>query len=1289
MKIAKLSALTILVTLATNANASLVNDNIDYQYFRNFAENKGKFKVGATNIPVYDKQGKLLGTALPKDIPMPDFSAVDSNRYLSGLIGNQYLASVKHNSNAHFVGTRFGQDNKDYDVYAYQYNVVDRNDHSEIDYNTPRLNKMVTEVAPAELPQNFSVKDLLNGRYIAFARMGSGTQATQDESSITIRHNAYKIPTGGTPLRMSNNVGDMVSTIEGNVAEPKTSTGPMVSYAAKGDSGSPLWGFDKELRRWVLIGHVAQYYGWDYIKNNYMITQNNFYRQNQLDDTSPVLNVRSVKPIYWENSSEGKSVIKSELNQAEINVKKGNDLNHGKDVIIKGQNTTLQLNENINQGAGGLYFLNSATVKGVNSNITHVGSGVYVYENQTVHWQVKNPKNDRLSKLGRGILIVDGTGDNTGDISVGDGTVYLSQNGGTAFNTAHLASGRGKIVLKDANQAKYYQFDYRGGTLDVNGNNLTFDTIRHVDNGARIVNENRQKESTITLNPKSDKYYLGDFGTLPQIYSKLNSGKYNQSGLGSIDINDFVNNDGQLNVRLLGDKTYTMQGNTNIKGNVSVLGRSTLIYKGTPTPYADIVEVNKRRKVEMDDDWENRSVNANQFIVSDNAKLQFDRNLTSVNGNIIGNNQAQIQLGSLTNKQVKTNAQGQINLNDTASMVMGDVHFTGSLNNAVGTNLSLSENTLVTLDANSQVGNLAMQKGSQIQLNPDKQFKHFNTLTVNGALSGNGFFRFSMDLASLAANKLLLKGDVSGDHIISLLDSGREPTSNNGSIRLIEVDKANQQYSFTLDKNFVDAGAYRYEFNNGLLTAEKQNTIKDGPIDPNYKRPDFSDLSDEFKNQTTQSKIKTILTETNNRILSYDELLERLKNKGLINAKLDDKGNIINPDKEGDVYDLSKLTPEDREKLRGNGEDLSKIDPDKLTDKTPTPKVLGETKLYDVQTAKEDGLTVLDGKIVDNKDDFKPLDKVVDVKPLPKSDEPKLDEPKTNEPKPQIEIKQGQQKDKMSRYSNAALNNVALQSKMINGSVNALNHKIIDEKGDNVWVNYDHEQFKSNSDYFRDGKGTLNLVQIGASKKLGDNTILGGVFTESRSVNDTSDNIKQKQTMRTGDVFVKQNMGVAFVGANFGLGKIKNKEFGNQSLIKTGLLLGANLTWNNTVLTPYINGTYYKLNGKSYQQEGANINLPKQNIAQYGAGFDIAHNVNVGDVVIQPVFGVSYISSEKQKSAIVNQHKFTTQFENSVMTNYGFKVKADNMKFSLLGKSEFNKEFKRNHGIHTSIEFVF
>lgn len=46
-------------------------------------------------------------------------------------------------------------------------------------------------------------------------------------------------------------------------------------------------------------------------------------------------------------------------------------------------------------------------------------------------------------------------------------------------------------------------FGFRGGRLDANGNDLTFEHIRNVDEGARIVNHNTGHTSTITLTGKS------------------------------------------------------------------------------------------------------------------------------------------------------------------------------------------------------------------------------------------------------------------------------------------------------------------------------------------------------------------------------------------------------------------------------------------------------------------------------------------------------------------------------------------------------------------------------------------------------------------------------------------------------------------------------------------------------------------------------------------------------------------------------------------------------------------
>ncbi|WP_210799547.1 S6 family peptidase, partial [Escherichia coli] len=43
--------------------AGIVRSDIAYQIYRDFAENKGLFVPGATDIPVYDKDGNLVKVA--------------------------------------------------------------------------------------------------------------------------------------------------------------------------------------------------------------------------------------------------------------------------------------------------------------------------------------------------------------------------------------------------------------------------------------------------------------------------------------------------------------------------------------------------------------------------------------------------------------------------------------------------------------------------------------------------------------------------------------------------------------------------------------------------------------------------------------------------------------------------------------------------------------------------------------------------------------------------------------------------------------------------------------------------------------------------------------------------------------------------------------------------------------------------------------------------------------------------------------------------------------------------
>lgn len=88
------------------AYSSIVRSDVDYQYFRDFAENKGAFSVGASNISIQDKQGKILGRVL-SGIPMPDFRVSNRQTAIASLpwftpntstASNTTSATVPYNS---------------------------------------------------------------------------------------------------------------------------------------------------------------------------------------------------------------------------------------------------------------------------------------------------------------------------------------------------------------------------------------------------------------------------------------------------------------------------------------------------------------------------------------------------------------------------------------------------------------------------------------------------------------------------------------------------------------------------------------------------------------------------------------------------------------------------------------------------------------------------------------------------------------------------------------------------------------------------------------------------------------------------------------------------------------------------------------------------------------------------------------------------------------------------------------------------------------------------------------
>ncbi|ENX8625270.1 autotransporter domain-containing protein [Neisseria gonorrhoeae] len=540
----KINAISLSIFLAyaltPYSEAALVRDDVDYQIFRDFAENKGKFFVGATDLSVKNKQGQNIGNAL-SNVPMIDFSVADVNKRIATVVDPQYAVSVKH-AKAEVHTFYYGQYNGHNDVAdkENEYRVVEQNNYEPHkawgasnlgrleDYNMARFNKFVTEVAPIAPTDAGGGLDTYKdkNRFSSFVRIGAGRQLVYEkgvyhqegnEKGYDLRDlsQAYRYAIAGTPYKDINI--DQTMNTEGLIGfgnhnkqysaeelKQALSQDALTNYGVLGDSGSPLFAFDKQKNQWVFLGTYDYWAG--YGKKSWQ--EWNIYKKEFADKIKQHDNAGTVKgngEHHWKttgtNSHIGSTAVRLANNEG--------DANNGQNVTFE-DNGTLVLNQNINQGAGGLFFKGDYTVKGANNDITWLGAGIDVADGKKVVWQVKNPNGDRLAKIGKGTLEINGTGVNQGQLKVGDGTVILNQQADAdkkvqAFSQVGIVSGRGTLVLNSPDQINpnNLYFGFRGGRLDANGNDLTFEHIRNVDEGARIVNHNTDHASTITLTGKS------------------------------------------------------------------------------------------------------------------------------------------------------------------------------------------------------------------------------------------------------------------------------------------------------------------------------------------------------------------------------------------------------------------------------------------------------------------------------------------------------------------------------------------------------------------------------------------------------------------------------------------------------------------------------------------------------------------------------------------------------------------------------------------------------------------
>ncbi|EFB9349433.1 autotransporter outer membrane beta-barrel domain-containing protein, partial [Escherichia coli] len=778
-KLSVLSSLVLATLLPSVGVASVVSGNIPYQTFRDFAENKGVFQAGATNIPIFNQNGEVIERL--NNAPMIDFSSVNAGSGVATLISPQYLASVKHNGGYQSVSFGDGEN---------QYNIVDRNEHSSLDFHAPRLDKLVTEVAPATVTSASQAEIMDPSQFTAFYRTGSGTQYIQEEDGEW--HwvsGGYNYLTGGVlPTEFHRWDDHSIQVVLGKHFDSNS----LITFGHMGDSGSPLFGWNKSKGQWELIGVYSLIAGWTTMI--YTLPPQDFLSQIYSEDNdAPVFfNASSGAPLQWKfDSSTGTGSLKQGSDEYAMHGQKGSDLNAGKNLTFLGHNGQIDLENSVTQGAGSLTFTDDYTVTTSNGS-TWTGAGIIVDKDASVNWQVNGVKGDNLHKIGEGTLVVQGTGVNEGGLKVGDGTVVLNQQADSsghvqAFSSVNIASGRPTVVLADNRQVNpdNISWGYRGGVLDVNGNDLTFHQIKAADYGAVLTN-NADKRALITLNYalQPDSVKLNDWsdsrngdagslykynnpytGTTDYFILKQNSYGYFPTNQTSNTQWEFVGHSQSDAQKLVADRFNSagylfhgqLKGNLDVENRLSEGTSGALVMDGSASMSGSFIQENGRLTLQghpvihastsqdiadtvssmgddsvltqptsfTQDDWENRAFSFGSLVLKD-TDFGLGRNAT-----------------------LNTTIQA-----DNSSVTLGDSRVFIDKKDGQGTAFTLEEGTSVaTKDADKSVFNGTVNLDNQSVLNINEIFNggiQANNSTVN--ISSDSAVLENSTLTSTALN---------------------------------------------------------------------------------------------------------------------------------------------------------------------------------------------------------------------------------------------------------------------------------------------------------------------------------------------------------------------------------------------------------------------------------------------------------------------------------------------------------------------------------------------------------
>lgn len=1197
------------------------------------------------------------------------------------------------------------------------------------DYQHPRLAKFVTEVAPIEMVSYMNGNTYIDlERYPIRVRAGSGHQYWKDDKNNTKADLAYGGAwlTGGNTF-MDGGTGNGYLYLNGRVQTPNK-YGPLPIAGAAGDSGSPLFIYDKKQEKWLLNGVLREGHPTAAVGNGYQIARKDYFQE--VFDNDMAANFFDTNAEYTFKIGESHNGIVTTI-QSSLPVRakqppqtvglydiskpydlrggnKGDEspsykgpnpwspaLHHGKSIYFGDQGTgILTIENNINQGAGGLYFEGNFVVKGSQNNITWQGAGVSIGQDATVEWKVHNPENDRLSKIGTGTLLVNGKGKNLGSLSAGNGRVILDQQADEAgqkqaFKEVGIVSGRATVQLNSADQVdpNNIYFGFRGGRLDLNGHSLTFKRIQNTDEGAMIVNHNATTESTVTITGSDTiNNNTGDL-----------TNKRDIAFNGWFGDKDDTKNTGRLNVNynpLNKDNHFLLSGGTNLKGNITQEG-GTLVFSGRPTPHAynHLNRPNElgrpQGEVVIDDDWINRTFKAENFQIKGGSAV-VSRNVSSIEGNWTVSNNANATFGVVPNQQNTICTRSDwTGLTTCKTVDLTDTKVINSIpTTQINGSIDLTDNAIVNIHGLAKLnGNVTLIDHSQFTLSNNatqigniKLSNHANATVDNATLNGNVNLT---DSAQFSLKNSHFSHQIQGDKDTTVtlenatwtmpsdatlqnltlnnstvtLNSAYSASSNNAPRhrRSLETETTptSAEHRFnTLTVNGKLRGKGKFQFTSSLFGYESDKLKLSNDAEGDYTLS----VRNTGKEPVTFGQL-TLVESKDNKPLS-DKLTFTLENDhvdaGALRYKLvknDGEFRLHNPIKEQELRnDLVRAEQAERTLEAKQVEQTAEKQPSKAK----TKKVRSKRALREAFSD-----TLLDQSL---------LNALVEVKLEVINAQPQVKkEPQAQEEQEKI---QGKQKELISRYSNSALSELSATVNSMLSVQDELDRLFVDQAQSAVWTNIAQDKRRYDSDAFRAYQQKTNLRQIGVQKALANGRI-GAVFSHSRSDNTFDEQVKNHATLAMMSGFAQYQWGDLQFGVNVGAGISASKMAEEQSrkIHRKAINYGVNASYQFRLgqlgIQPYLGVNRYFIERENYQSEDVKVQTPSLAFNRYNAGIRVDYTFTPTDnISVKPYFFVNYVDvSNANVQTTVNSTMLQQSFGRYWQKEVG--LKAEILHFQL------------------------